>query len=243
MVTKLETLISWLSLPIYAWQGTKIRKTTMRLQPPSGNPYLSAPGKGKPIRVLVIGDSSAAGVGVDKLEDSLGGQLVKYLNEMSGRPVEVRVSGNNSATAGQLRDFIVPNLRHEEYDYISLNIGTNDAKNFHKGNRFCKEFGGLLYALKAKFPGAVIIWGGLIDVSKMPALPSPLNKLMNIRVRIIRRNGKTLCQERGALAPDSRWQPIPENFARDGFHSSALGYARWAEELAEFLLALEGKAK
>lgn len=239
MVSKLETYLSWLFLPIYAWQGTSVRKNTIRMAPPPGDPFLSADGKGKPIRILIIGDSSAAGVGVETLQESLGGHLLEILSEKTGRPVKVRICGNNSATAGQLLNHVVPNLAPDEYDYISLNIGTNDAKNFHKGNRFCAEFGGLIYALKTKFPNAEIIWGGVIDMSKIPALPSPLNWLMNIRAQIVTNNGRILCRERGAHAPISNWQVIPENFSKDGFHASSLGYQRWAIELAEYILKLD----
>jgi len=160
-------------------------------------------------------------------------------SEKSGRPVTVQISGNNSATAGALRDHVVPNLARNEYDYISLNVGVNDAKNFHTGKRFCREFGALIYALRARFPHAQLIWGGVIDMKNVPSLPSPLNKILSIRSRIMDSNGKILCNERGALAPQSNWKVIPENFARDGFHASSLGYQRWANELADYILSIE----
>jgi lysophospholipase L1-like esterase len=138
-----------------------------------------------------------------------------------------------------LRDHVLPNLAREEYDYISLNIGVNDAKNFHTGKRFCKEFGTLLYAILARFPHAQIIWGGIIDMEQVPTLTTPLNKILSIRSRILDRNGRILCEERGAHAPKSNWKVIPENFARDGFHASSLGYQRWADELADYILSIE----
>jgi len=239
MVTKTESYFSWLALPVYVWQGLAVRKRTERMEPPDLEKTSHIKGKGTPLRVMVVGDSSAAGVGVDTAEDSLGGHLLRILNEKSKRPVTVHICGNNSATAGALRDHVVPNLAREEYDYISLNIGTNDAKNFHSGKRFCKEFGTLLYALQARFPHAQIIWGGVIDLGQVPALPNPLNKILSIRSRIIDRNGKILCNERGAFAPKSKWKVIPENFSRDGFHASSLGYERWAEELAGYILTIE----
>lgn len=241
MVTKLEIMTSWLGLPIYAFQGNRIRNKTIRMAPPEQLPFVEVKGKAKtkPLKLLFIGDSSAAGVGVANFKECVAGRTPHLLSHKTGRTVTCRTSGNNSATAGNLCDFILPNLERAEYDYIILNIGTNDAKNFHTASRFKKEFGGLLYALKAKFPDAKIIWSGIIDVSKIPLLPSPLNTLMGIRARLIKQKGNELCFERGALFPQTEWRIIEENFAEDGFHASSKGYEEWAQELSDYITKLE----
>jgi len=243
MVTRTQSLLSWLAIPVYVWQGLGVRRRTVRMSPPPAPSVLEIKGKGKPINVLILGDSSAAGVGVDTIEQSLGGHLLRLLSEKTGRPVSIRICGNNSATSAQIRDHVLPNLEPVEYDFISLNIGTNDAKNFHRGSRFCKDFGGLIYALRARFPETKIIWGGVIDLAKAPTLPSPLNWILGVRSRIIDGNGRILCEERGVLAPLSKWQAIKENFSKDGFHASSLGYERWADELAEYIVELENNKK
>ncbi len=239
MVTRTQSFLSWLAFPIYVWQGLGVRRRSQRLAPPRQKAIVNLKGKGKAINILFVGDSSAAGVGVPVFEEGVSGRLPYLLKEKSGRPVNIRTSGNNSATAGGILNHVVPHLAEDNYDYVILSIGTNDSKNFHSGRRFCKEFGSLLYALHAKFPGVCIIWQGLIDMEQVPILPSPLNKILGIRSRIIRKNGKTLCRERSALAPDTEWKPIPENFAPDGFHASSVGYRVWAEELADYILQLE----
>ena len=239
MISKTEILKSWLGLPFYIWQGLKVRNNTIRMAPPPQIPVVEIKGKGTPIRVLFIGDSSAAGVGVDDFNQSVAGRLPALIKQQTGNPVYQRTCGSNSATSGSIRDFALPHLEPGEFDYIILSIGTNDAKNFHTKRRFKKEFGTLLYALSAKFPGAKIIWQGMIDMATIPILPSPLNMILGIRSRILRAEGKQLCFERGALAPQTTWQPIPENFSKDGFHASSTGYRVWAEELAEYIAELE----
>lgn len=240
----LEALLSWLALPVYVWQGLGLRRRIQRMAPPPNPGILAFPGKGRPLKLLVIGDSSAAGVGVDDLSQSVAGLLPRFLAERSGRPVTARIAGMNSATSGQLRDYVVPHLEPRDFDVIALKIGTNDAKNYHSVRRFKKEFGTLLYALRARFPLATIVWSGVIDMADVPALPSPLNRILSIRSRLIDRMGRTLCHERGALCPPSEWRAIPENFSVDGFHASAAGYREWADGLADFILAMEeGKAE
>lgn len=239
MVSNSEILLSWFALPVYLWQGLGVRRKSTRLAPPHQKPVVEIKGKGTTLNILFIGDSSAAGVGVETFEDGVSGRLPHLIKQKTGRSVFQRTTGNNSATSGQIRDVVVPHLEPGNFNYIVLSIGTNDAKNFHTGRRFRKEFGTLLYALQAKYPQSTIIWQGLIDMEGVPILPSPLNKILGIRSRLLRKCGKTLCQERSALAPDTKWKPISENFSSDGFHASAEGYRVWAEELADYILQLE----
>ena len=239
MPNGLEILYSWLGLPVYVWQGLGVRRRTHRMAPPPPKDIVELSGKGKPLRILFLGDSSAAGVGVDDFSLCVAGRLPELIKKETGRPVLQRTSGNNSATAGKLRDHVLPYLEPVQYDYVIISIGVNDAKNFHTGRRFCAEFGTLLYAIHARFPGATIIWQGLLDMEGVPVLPSPLNKILGVRSRLLRAKGKQLCFERRALAPETSWKPLPENFSSDGFHASAEGYRVWAEELAEFIVDLE----
>ncbi|MCF6322144.1 MAG: SGNH/GDSL hydrolase family protein [Rhizobiaceae bacterium] len=231
MNNKLAAVISWVCLPIYIWQGLSLRRRALRLAPPQ--PQLVAPknGTGKTISLLLIGDSSAAGVGVDDINHSLGGQLAKLLAEQTSRPTKIRIAGCNSATAGQLRDYVVPNIKRQDFTHIILNVGTNDAKNFHTGRRFCREFGTLIYALKTRFPDAQLIWSSILDMSHIPSLPTPLNKILGIRSRELRSHGEILCRERMAQIPEGVWDPSVENFSRDGFHASEKGYREWADVL------------
>ncbi|WP_395383949.1 SGNH/GDSL hydrolase family protein [Mesorhizobium sp. UC22_110] len=121
--------------------------------------------------------------------------------------------------------------------HIVLCIGTNDTKNFHSVARFKKEFGGLLYALRAKWPEARVVWSPVLEFTRAPAMPSLLGKILEIRAREMNRMGTRLCYERGAV-PASRL-PItnPEaGFASDGFHASAAGYRASAEHLLRFVV-------
>ncbi|MBO6539765.1 MAG: SGNH/GDSL hydrolase family protein [Rhizobiaceae bacterium] len=233
-----KALLSWLAFPVYVWQGVGVRLRTARLLPPEGPVTGKLPGKGEPLRLLVLGDSSAATVGAERTEEGLAGQLAARIGKATGRPVVWRAAGFNSATSGQLRDFVVPNLAHNEWDLIVLSVGTNDAKNFHTVPRFKREFGGLLYALNAKFPHADIVWSPVLDMQLVPALPAQLGRLLEIRAGLINRMGVRLCQERGAL-PASRLPVLDSSgFSSDGFHASAIGYGAWADHIWNLMAEL-----
>ena len=229
-------MIEWLLLPLIVIEGRKVRAKAGRLAPPRGPLTGAVDGQGAPIRLLIVGDSSAAGVGVETTSQCLAPELAGELNRLSGRPVAWRMAGSNSATAGQVRDHVVPHLAREPWSHILLTIGTNDAKNFHTASRFKREFGTLLYALKARFPDAAIVWSPVIDMHDVPALTPFLAGMLQRRAARINAVGAQLCFERYAVAAAPLPVHDPSGFATDGFHASAEGYRAWAAHVAPVLL-------
>lgn len=239
----LRALLSWLALPVYVWQGVGVRLRTERMAPAEGAVTGGLPGRGEPVRLLVIGDSSAASVGIRATDKGLAAVLAGLVNIRTGLPVEWRAAGSNSATAGQVRDFVVPNLAHDPYTHIVVSVGTNDAKNFHTMRRFKREFGGLIYALKAKWPQARIVWSPVVDMRLVPAMPPLLGRILEIRAALVNRLAARLCLERGAV-PAVRLPILDASgFSTDGFHASEAGYAYWAEHLLPFVIGPEFMAK
>jgi lysophospholipase L1-like esterase len=232
----LAGVISWLSLPLAIFLGLRVRKSTHRLPPPPGRAKGQI-GDGKAdLRVLVIGDSSAAGVGADEMNDTLGPQIAARFHEATGKAVAWRNAGANSAVASQVRDYVVPNIEERDFTHVLIAVGTNDAKNFLSRSRFKKGFGGLLYAAHTRWPDARIYWSPVIDMKSVPALPAALGFILGLRVQIINAMGVQLCRERHATA----LEPLPvENwtgFAVDGFHANKLGYLHWANHVSRIML-------
>jgi len=233
-----DAFLSWLLFPVYVWQGLGVRRRVERMVPPAGRHSGICGRDGResaPIRLLVIGDSSAAGVGVDVIEDSLAPKLAERLYALTGHAVAWRAAGSNSAISSEVRDHVVPHLE-EPFTHIVLMIGTNDAKNFHAASRFKKSFGTLLYALKAKWPDARIVWSPPVDFERVPALPRGLAKVLELRARMVRRLGARLCAERGVTSATTLPRVEPAGFSRDGFHASVEGYAYVANHLVTYVI-------
>ena len=225
----LLSLFSLITFPIYAIQGTWVRDRALRLSPAAG-PRSGQFGEGEPdYRILTVGDSSAAAVGIDHTSGSMCYQLSSKLHQKTGEAVSWHISGHNSAVCAEVRDLVVPNLPYDDYTHIFIMIGTNDMKNFHSVRRFKKGFGGLLYALRARFPEAKIYWHQAIDMEAVPKLPRPLSIFMNWRRELINAMGAQLCIERGAVAVPPMQGVTEEGFCEDGFHANEFGYEAWAE--------------
>jgi lysophospholipase L1-like esterase len=234
----LKSLLSWLAFPAYVWQGVGVRLRITRMLPAEGPVIHHVAGKGEAVRLLVLGDSSAASVGIGRTDKGLACLLAHMIGEQAGRPVDWRAAGFNSATSGQIRDYVLPNLSHDRWTHIVVSIGTNDAKNYHSVGRFKREFGGLLYALRAKWPQAHIVWSPVVEMTRVPALPSLLGKVLEIRASLINRMGERLCLERGAV-PATRL-PVEDpaaGFSEDGFHASEAGYEAWARHLLPIVMS------
>jgi lysophospholipase L1-like esterase len=233
--TFFTALLPWLCVPVLYFMGQKVRARTIRMVPPPGPLTGTVEGKGETLRLLVMGDSSAAGVGANHTSGCLGPLIAANLNATTGQPVEWRMAGSNSAIASDLCDYVLPHLPQENWTHILFIVGTNDAKNFVTARCFTKGFGGLIYALKAKFPDAHIVWSPIINMEKMPTLTPFLARMLNIRARLLNAIGADLCCERYAIAADPLPISIPDGFAIDGFHANAKAYKVWADHVMKWL--------
>lgn len=232
----LAAALSWLLVPVALYQGLGVRRRTPRLAPPRGA-QLGRVGDASPAwRLLVIGDSSAAGVGAERVSETLAPQLARIIHLQTNEAVAWRAAGANSAIASEIRDHIVPNIEARDFTHIVLAVGTNDMKNYLSAKQFKKGFGSLLYSIHARWPQATVIWSPVVDMRDVPAMPWLLARIMAMRTQLINGMGARMCRERQAIAAT----PLPINgpggFAIDGFHANAAGYRAWAEHLAVLIL-------
>jgi lysophospholipase L1-like esterase len=233
---KLLPLLSWMAFPVYVWQGVQVRIKAPRLAPPKTGHAGEISGKGKAIRLLVIGDSSAASVGVNDAAEGIAANLSMAINQKTGQSVAWQSAGSNSATIAQIRDYSLPHIHSRDWSHIIIAAGTNDVKNFHTVRRFKRDFGTLLYALRTRFPDAKTYWSPVIDMRDVPALPDALGAILEIRASALNAMGERLCRERMAGALPRLPIMDPSGFCADGFHASALGYKAWAEHIAKHIL-------
>ncbi len=237
--SRAKAVISWALLPFCFWQGLRIRSTGISLLPPRGphNWLVGNKKAGEPYRVLIVGDSSVAGIGATDIEEGLAMQMAERLSERLNRPIALRISGNSSATSEDLRDHVVPNLPRDGYDLVFVVIGMNDAKNMHTTKRFVSGFGGMIYALKARFPSAVIAHWPISPMTIFPVLPQPLKFVLTLRSDVLDALAACLSAGRGIERFERRMTFPQSGFAADGFHVNAFGYALWAEEAVNALMS------
>ncbi|NOT62751.1 MAG: SGNH/GDSL hydrolase family protein, partial [Acidobacteria bacterium] len=143
-------------LPVYFAQGNYVRAVTPRLPDAAGPTEGACAGREPALRLLVIGDSTVAGIGAATHEFALTGRLAHHLSLLTQRKVHWRAVGQTHATIPVLRKRLLPRLKNETADLIAFSIGINDTTRLHSPEQWEANLRALLTDLRAQF-GAIPI--------------------------------------------------------------------------------------
>ncbi len=222
-------------LPVALPQALWTRRTALRLPPAGGDAHGLAGGEfaGAPLRLLVLGESTVAGVGVELLEAALAGQLALALAQRLRRPVVWRAHGENGITAGEACERLLPAALAEPADLALLVFGVNDTTHLSSQDAWAQALRRLAAALGGQ--GARVVFTGVPPIQYFSALPWLLRKLLGLRAGLMDARLRQVCGEVEAGYQRLELEFAAEFLAADGYHPSALGYRVWAEGLAERL--------
>ena len=86
-------------LPVLHWQGRRTRARVVRLPEPDDDSRGVVEGGAEPaLRLLMVGESPVAGVGVQSYRQSIAAQTAQALSKRLARPVCWQAIGKNGAT-------------------------------------------------------------------------------------------------------------------------------------------------
>ena len=184
-----------------------------------------------PLRLAIIGDSTAAGVGVDLTEDTVGAQVAAAI---SG---DRRVVLTSVAIAGSRTGDLGPQVSRAllgRPDAVLMLIGANDATHGTPLARVLSQQATAVARLRAE--GVAVIVGTCPDMGARNLLP-PLRQLVAWQGRRVARVQDIAVREAdGEVVPlglicGPQFRADPESLSEDGFHPSAFGYRLWTEAL------------
>ena len=226
--------MSVLFAPVLMLQAKRTASRTPRLHPASGAPQGTVPGTVPLLRLLVIGESTAAGVGASEHSEALPGYLAGTLRELHECGVTWSVAGKNGATARKVFRDVVPSLNGFDPDVVVITIGINDLMRRRPLRSWSLDLTALVAALRGRYEKAQVILAGMPPVHRFPALPQPLRTVMGGRAKSMDRIMREVARTYGAVyvPMDPALATEPGMFASDGFHPSSAGYRVWAQDLA-----------
>ncbi len=189
------------------------------------------------LQLAVLGDSSAAGLGVDVPEETPAAIIATGLAAASGRTVRlvnVAVSGAQSSDlAGQLERLVE---LQPAPDVTLVMIGANDVTHRVRPATAIHHLVQTVTALRGRGSGVVV--GTCPDLGTIEPVPQPLRLLARKwsrdlaaaqTVAVVEAGGRTVSLG-DLLGPEFAAHPT-EMFSADRFHPSARGYAKAAAAL------------
>lgn len=185
------------------------------------------------LRLLVVGESSAVGVGVSTQQQGLAAQLASILGAAA---VNVRWSavGRIGATARALNQEIIDTLRVDQADIVVIALGVNDAIRLRSPLRWYRDLRQLSRTLQQCTRCRLTILSPVPPLWKFKCLPQPLRGLLGLHAFILDRTSRLLARRnrgRSLYVPISL-EDQATLLAQDRFHPSQAGYAVWAQRLA-----------
>lgn len=226
--------------PLLVWQGRQVRRRALRLPEASGpREGVAGQGTGEPcLRLLVVGDSSAAGVGVAHQHQALAEPLARALAKRLGGPVAWQLIATTGHRAADALAALQSAPALAPADVMLAVLGVNDAVAMSPAGPWLATLDAL-HACAAQRAGVRLSWHtALPPMGRFPLLPQPLRWVMGGEAaRLDRALGGHLPARRDrrlAVLPATPAGTLPPGWiADDGFHPGPQGYRRWAESLAE----------
>jgi len=205
-------------------------------------------GRGRPgpaVRVALLGDSSAAGYGVDRVEETPGAQLASALAVRADRRVHLRSFAVVGAESGHLAvqvDAALPT----GLDLAVVLIGVNDITHQVLPATSIRHLSEAVRRLRDA--GAEVVVGTCPDLGTIRPIPPPLKQVARVwsrrlaaaqTISVVEQGGRTVSLG-DILGPEFDAAPALL-FGPDRFHPSADGYRALADVLLPSCLAALGQ--
>lgn len=180
------------------------------------------------VTMLVLGDSTAVGVGASKSEDTVAGRLASYIHAtyVENRAVSGAVVADLPAQ--------IQGAKLKNYSYILIHIGANDIIRFHGAKQSGEELARALTQVPQTGKLIVLTAGNVGGTTLFPWFLRPFYTMRTLEYHTV--FAKVLAATKGIYVnlyiepKDDPFTLEPEKYlAEDGLHLSSLGYEVWFE--------------
>jgi lysophospholipase L1-like esterase len=204
-------------------------------------------GRGRPapaIKIALLGDSSAAGYGVDSVEETPGAWLGSGVAERADRRVHLREFAAVGAQSSDLRQQVAQTLLTDP-DVAVILIGTNDVTHTVLPSASVRYLSEAVRRLREADVAVVV--GTCPDLGTVSPLPPPLRQVARAwsrrlaaaqTIAVVEAGGRTVSLS-SILGPEFAAAPAVL-FGPDRFHPSAAGYESLARLLVPSVLSALG---
>jgi lysophospholipase L1-like esterase len=185
-----------------------------------------------PLRLLVAGDSSAAGVGVERQDDAVIGHLVRTLHRAIDRPVAWTLRARTGLTTRGVHA-LLREVAPVAADIAVVISGVNDVIDQVPVQRAVRDRAALADWLLREAGARHVVFAPLPPIHRFPILPEPLRRVMGADAR---RHDAALARWAATRSDVSHAKVAVEldaaGMASDGFHPGEPVYRACGEALA-----------
>ena len=215
-------------LPVLVFQGAKARRSALRLADPAGRRD-GVSGQGPVLRLLIVGDSSAVGVGTSHQEEALLGHMRKRLLQTNTVywSVDAKTGATTAGTIARLQE-----SQQQKFDVVSVSLGVNDITGLVPLSVWLRRFSTLLQLIELKFQADVICVSGIPQMQYFPLLPQPLRWVVGKQANRFHRALRGLVANRASCRfVEMDFEPDISRMSPDGFHPGPKIYAEWGRKV------------
>ncbi len=222
--------------PLLVAQAIATRRRAPAL-PEADGPRQGSVGAGPPLSLLIVGDSSAAGVGVRTQDEALAGHLTRTLARHASCRIDWQLVARSGLTSAQALPLLVQQ-RPGPAEIAVVVLGVNDVVEQVPSHRAVVHRAALADRLLGDHGVRHVVFAPLPPMHRFPLLPQPLRFVAG---RDARRHDDAMARW-AATRGDVSHVPIafelsPAAMAADGFHPGEPVYRACGEALACFIAA------
>ncbi len=245
----LGALLSLPLLPFMYLDSIRIRKKVPKL-PEAKEPSGLVKKQGdEQLQLLVLGESTVAGVGVTTHQEGFAGTLATALSDKLNKTIKWNVYAKSGYTAKQVKNLLVPKIKESHADLIVIGLGGNDAFTLNTPYTWKKDIKSLITELRKLYPHTPIAFTNMPPIKEFPAFTGLIKTTIGNLVELLGEELQSVTSQMNGVYcnPDvitiNGWRKKmaldnnPADFFSDGVHPSKLTYQVWAKDFCNFLLS------
>lgn len=232
------TLLAKIALgPLLLWQARDARQRAVALAEAAGDRE-GVVGQGAALRLLIVGDSSGAGVGADTQDEAFAGYLTRSIARDGRRRVQWQLVARSGITTPAACE-LLRNTPVRRADIAVVVLGVNDVVEQLPLHRALMARDELVRQLRAQAGVSHVVFAPLPPMHEFPLLPQPLRAVIGRDARRLdAAQAEWAARQQGVSHVPIDVRLTPDVMARDGFHPGPEVYRVCGEAIAAFIVGL-----